>query len=184
MDTTISEMDAIAFLHTSSLLWLLAQSIPLLLWPSFITTLLTSANYYPSPHSSKNIETYLARSLGLTQLFFALVLLVLSGLLPLAPVGTTTTTSNSPYAQAAVLITTLYHTAAGIYSYTRYTATGGQVAYLIGCLGSGFLACVGLYVILFGDGKRLSRRTGADKSTSGWPFRNAEADKRKKTRRY
>ncbi|KAK4195662.1 hypothetical protein QBC40DRAFT_288674 [Triangularia verruculosa] len=177
MDTSVTEMDATTFLHISSLAWLLAQAVPLTLWPSFIITLLSSANYYPSPHSSK-IETYLARSLGLSQLFFALLLLVLSGLLPLEPSGTTT--SNNPYAQAAVLITTLYHTAAGIYSYTRYNATGGQVAYLIGCLGSGFLSCVGLYVLLFGDGKRLSRRTGADKSTSGWPFRNAEADKKKK----
>ncbi|KAK0729035.1 hypothetical protein B0T21DRAFT_205268 [Apiosordaria backusii] len=180
MDTSGTEMDATTFLHLTSLLWLLAQSLPLILWPSFIITLLASANYYPSPHTTK-IETYFARSLGLSQLFFALVLLVLSGLLPLGPAGTTS--ANNPYAQAVVLITTLYHAAAGIYSYTRFTATGGQVAYLIGSLGSGFLSCVGLYVLLFGDEKRLSRRTGADKSTSGWPFRNAVADKRKKTRR-
>jgi hypothetical protein len=44
------------------------------------------------------------------------------------------------------------------------------------------LATFGLWVLLFaGDKKkRVSRRTGADKSTSGWPFKNAEADRKRR----
>ncbi|KAK0660487.1 hypothetical protein QBC41DRAFT_330875 [Cercophora samala] len=196
MDNPSSEMDATTFLHISSFLYLLAQSLPLLLWPSFITTLLSPSNPSPSnysPHSST--ETYLARSLSLTQLSLALILLILSGLLPLGTPSTTknpaaaTTTTSNPYSTTAVLITTLYHTSAGVYSYMQFTSSstpgkgaggGGQTAYLIGCLASSFLASVGLCVVLFGNGKRVSRRTGADKATSGWPFKNKEADKKRR----
>ena len=50
----------------------------------------------------------------------------------------------------------------------------------LGTLGSGFLAAVAFWCILFAssDG-RISRKTGADKRTSGYPFKNDEADKRK-----
>jgi hypothetical protein len=46
--------------------------------------------------------------------------------------------------------------------------------------GSAVLATVGLWIVLFGssDG-RISRKTGADKRTSGFPFKNTEAEKRK-----
>jgi hypothetical protein len=81
-----------------------------------------------------------------------------------------------------VLVTALYHAATASYAYARYHTTGGQLAYLFGCLGGSGLAVFGLWVLMFaGESKRrVSRRTGADKSTSGWPFRNAEADKKKK----
>ncbi|KAK4673124.1 hypothetical protein QC763_109035 [Podospora pseudopauciseta] len=176
MDNPPSEMDSTTFLHLTTLLYLLLQSLPLLLWPSLTTTLLTPPNYYP-PSSSDLVSTYLARTLALTNLTLAALLLALSGLLPLSP-------SPSPYSSAAVLITTLYHSATGVYSYTRYTTPRtSQPIHLLGCLASSFLACVGLYVLLFGDGKRLSRRTGADKATSGWPFRNKEADRKKKKKK-
>jgi hypothetical protein len=51
----------------------------------------------------------------------------------------------------------------------------------LGFAGSAALAAFGTWCLLFGGEKaRISRRTGADKRTSGWPFPNAEADKRKK----
>jgi hypothetical protein len=45
---------------------------------------------------------------------------------------------------------------------------------------SSVLAAMGLWCLLFAtqDG-HISRRTGADKRTSGFPFKNVEADKRK-----
>lgn len=50
----------------------------------------------------------------------------------------------------------------------------------LGTVGYGFFSAVALWCILFAssDG-RISRKTGADKRTSGFPFKNAEADKRK-----
>lgn len=44
----------------------------------------------------------------------------------------------------------------------------------------GGLASVGLWCLLFAssDG-RISRRTGADKRTSGFPFKNEQADKKR-----
>jgi hypothetical protein len=56
---------------------------------------------------------------------------------------------------------------------------------MLGAIGSGGLAAMGLWVILFGSGSHISKRTGADKRTSGWPFKSSEADKKrvpKKTR--
>jgi hypothetical protein len=38
---------------------------------------------------------------------------------------------------------------------------------------------MGLWVILFWNSSRISKRTGADKRTSGWPFGNSEADKKR-----
>lgn len=79
-----------------------------------------------------------------------------------------------------MLVSALYHTATASYSYARYHTTG-QMAYLFGCLGASVLATFGLWVLMFaGEKRRVSRRTGADKSTSGWPFKNAEADKKRR----
>lgn len=56
----------------------------------------------------------------------------------------------------------------------------GVFSFSLGVTGSTFLACIALWCILFAssDG-RISRKTGADKRTSGFPFKNKEADKRK-----
>jgi hypothetical protein len=80
-----------------------------------------------------------------------------------------------------VLITALYHAAAASYTYSRYHTTG-QLAYLLACLAGSSLAASGLWVLLFAgeSNRRVSRRTGADKSTSGWPFRNAVADRKRR----
>lgn len=62
----------------------------------------------------------------------------------------------------------------------RYNSSHGQIGYLLGSLGSGALATFGLWILLFADDKgHISRRTGADKRTSGFPFDNVEADKKR-----
>jgi len=44
---------------------------------------------------------------------------------------------------------------------------------------SGSLAAMGLWCVMFGsDPGHISKRTGADKRTSGWPFGNTIAAKR------
>jgi len=54
------------------------------------------------------------------------------------------------------------------------------MTYSIGVVTHGFLVAVGVWVLLFGvSNGHISRKTGADKRTSGFPFKNKEADKRK-----
>ncbi len=56
----------------------------------------------------------------------------------------------------------------------------GSIGFLSGVVGYGFLAAMGLWCILFASSSgRISRKTGADKRTSGFPFKNAEAEKKK-----
>lgn len=84
----------------------------------------------------------------------------------------------SPFADAVILLSSLYQTFTAFYSYTRFNATntGG---FLLGAVGSGLLAAFGLWCLMFGAGSHISKRTGADKRTSGFPFTNREASKRK-----
>lgn len=56
----------------------------------------------------------------------------------------------------------------------------GQTGYVLGMVGAGAMGAMGLWCIMFaGEKPRISKRTGADKRTSGFPFSNAEADKKK-----
>jgi len=85
----------------------------------------------------------------------------------------------SPYANAVLLVSMFYHATSAGYGYLRFNHSGGQIGYLLGSLGSAALAAFGLWIIMFAhDQKKLSKKTGADKRTSGFPFKNAEADKR------
>jgi hypothetical protein len=78
-----------------------------------------------------------------------------------------------------MLLTTLYHGACAFHTWAQYDATG-KTAYFMGFAGNAVLAAFGVWSLLFaGEKRRVSRRTGADKRTSGFPFGNAEADKRK-----
>ncbi|KAH6650617.1 hypothetical protein F5144DRAFT_54026 [Chaetomium tenue] len=180
-------MDSVSTYSVASLAWLATQAIPLIIWPSLISTLLQvdgpphQGVQYGAAYGS--LEQYFARSLGLAQLALGTLLLVLSGVLPLdsAANQAPATTTPTGTASAAVLVTALYHAATASYAYARYARTGGQFAYLCGCLGGSGLAVFGLWVLLFAGeaNRRVSRRRGADKSTSGWPFRNAEADRKR-----
>lgn len=95
--------------------------------------------------------------------------------------GVTTSASDpkAPYALPTLTITAIFHAAYAFYGYGMWTETG-VISFGLGTIGSGFLSAVALWCILFAssDG-RISRKTGADKRTSGFPFKNNEADKRK-----
>ncbi|CAK7202752.1 hypothetical protein SEUCBS139899_005479 [Sporothrix eucalyptigena] len=166
-------MDAISAYSLASLGWLSAQALPLIVWPSFVASLLMTEVPVPP------VAVYFARALGLAQLGLALQTLVLSGLLPLNSVDDSNTAS--PYAWAALFISTLYHGGAAFYSYGcyYYRMQPTVTAFAVGCIGSSILAAFGTWCMLFGGGSRISRRTGADKRTSGFPFTNSTADKRK-----
>jgi hypothetical protein len=93
---------------------------------------------------------------------------------PAAPADT-----PSPYASAVILVSALYHGSAAFYSYMRF-GDAGQTGFLLGCGGSSALAVMGLWCLMFAGSGHISRRTGADKRTSGFIFKNTEADRRKK----
>jgi hypothetical protein len=88
------------------------------------------------------------------------------------------TSPSDPYATPTLIITMLYHSTTAFYAYARYSRSD-QSAFVLGAIGSGALAAMGLWVIMFGQSSHISERTGADKRTSGWPFRNTEADKKR-----
>ncbi len=190
--TPTPSLQVIGVYSLASLGWLSAQALPLIVWPSFVASLLATdmqlARMFllygtvslvlhmltPRPPAA---TLYFARALGLAQLGLALHGLMLSGLLPLGDSSSTA----SPYAWAAVLMSMLYHGAAAFYSYGcyYYKAQPAETAFAVGCTGSSILAAFGLWCLLFGEGSHISRRTGADKRTSGFPFKNNAADKRK-----
>jgi len=163
--------------------YLSAQALPMLLTPRIIAAMLS-----PDMRSATDLEYYLSRLLGLTLLALAALSLVLTGTVPLTtspPAATTTDTDDAraPYAQPTLLVTFLYHAACAFYSYAVWTQ-GGLFPHLVGVIGSAGLAAVGLWCILFATTEgRFSKKTGADKRTSSYPFKNVEADKRKAGKR-
>lgn len=218
-------LQAIAYYSFATLAWLSAQAVPLILSPTFIASLLTP-NYqhanreytylgtrhrdpkalgdgYPCQYMANTelaVEEYFARSLGFTQLALGLIVVTLSGAVPLTSLTeckfmrppylhvehetassepfAAPTDAGSPYANAVVLLSTLYHFSTAFFSYTRYTESGIG-GFALGIIGSGTLAAFGLWVLMFGSGGHISKRTGADKRTSGFPFSNHVANKRK-----
>lgn len=122
----------------------------------------------------------------------AILTTLLTGSVPLASSSTVDDNNNAPaastpgekdpqsapYAVPTLLVTTLFHSALAFYNYSWYLSSG-QNALALGMVGSAIVASVGVWCLLFATSKgRISRRTGADKRTSGFPFKNAEADKR------
>lgn len=169
--------------------WMILQAIPLLTSPTTIITLLS-----PEVRETTPLESYLSRSLALALLLLSLLTLLLTGSLPLtssladttlAPasiangVSTDPTDPTAPYAVPTLTLTLAYHATVAFYCWTQYTKGLGLPYFLAACV-SGVLVAVGGWCLLFATGEgRISRKTGADKRTSGFPFKNKEADKRK-----
>ncbi|KAK6717384.1 hypothetical protein SNK05_000580 [Fusarium graminearum] len=188
-------MSAIASYSFGNFAWLATQGLPLVIWPNFIGSILRSENDPSSP-----LETYFGRSLGLALLALGLMVVVLSGALPL---GTTSDGKHallspnctlkvakiateapdgapSPYAAAAILISTLHHVSSAFYCYGRYAWTD-ETGFLLGCAGSTIFATFGIYCVLFaGDKAMTSRYHKFDQSTSGFPFSNSQSYRAKK----
>ncbi|KAI1119675.1 hypothetical protein F5Y14DRAFT_396140 [Nemania sp. NC0429] len=173
-------MDSTSAYSFASCAWNTLQAMPLIVAPQAIISLLTIGDDPQAPGTTPSgVEPYLARSLGLALLVLGLVTVVLTGSVPVGSSLDSARDAPSPYVAAALFLTTLHHGAGAAYIWTRYTATGGA-GYLLGFVGSAALAAFGMWCLLFGGEKaRISRRTGADKRTSGFPFPNAEADRRK-----
>lgn len=71
----------------------------------------------------------------------------------------------------------------GFYCYAQWDA-GGSAAFAIAMTVNSMLGALGGWVLLFGSTSgRISRKTGADKRTSGFPFKNAVADKKREKKK-
>ena len=131
------------------------------------------------PRRITDLETYLCRSFGMSQLALAALLLPLTGLLPTsmdAAAASDSTNSKNPYAQPTLVVTTTYHALTAFYLYANLTYNW-NFAFTAGLIGSSVLMCMGIWCLLFGGGQSLSKTTGADKRTSNFPFENKESAK-------
>ncbi|OAX79894.1 hypothetical protein ACJ72_05788 [Emergomyces africanus] len=137
------------------------------------------------------LEIYFARCFGLSLLAIAAITIVLTGSIPISSSSTSssysiTTEENdpkAPYALPTILMSSIFHSSSAFYTYAWYYTTG-QASFALAMVVYGGLAAVGLWCLLFAssDG-RISRRTGADKRTSGFPFKNDEAEKKRASKK-
>lgn len=133
------------------------------------------------------MEMYYARSLGSALLALAVMVVMLTGTVPLtSSVAEAVTTDEkdpkAPYAVPTLMVSTVFQGFCAFYAYTWYTFTG-QAAFAVGVLGYALVASIGLWCILFASSHgKISRKTGADRRTAGFPFSNKEAQKRHEKR--
>ena len=149
------------------------------------------------PRGVTELETFTIRTTGITFLLISFLLLLLTGEIhnfysSSSPAdGNTSNTApemaqsvdmeKSPFAAPAVYATMLFHAVYAAvmygYSWSRFLSGGWLTT---GAVMHFMLAGGGLLLVMFGQGPgRVSKRTGADKRTSGFPFKNSEASKRK-----
>ncbi|KAF9740749.1 hypothetical protein PMIN01_00288 [Paraphaeosphaeria minitans] len=151
------------------------QAAPLIASPTMIMALLS-----PEVREPSTLEIYFSRQLGLALLAIGALNILLTGSVPLSSrlsegATTSATDPKAPYALPTLTITAFFHAALAFYGYTMWTETG-VFSFGLGTLGSSFFCAVAMWCILFAssDG-RISRKTGADKRTSGFPFKNNQA---------
>ncbi|EXJ58833.1 hypothetical protein A1O7_06263 [Cladophialophora yegresii CBS 114405] len=161
-------------------IWLGLQAVPLVVFPKLVIMTLAEEG-----HQTSDVEIYLSRSLGCALMTVGTIIMFFTGTIPLTagisePVSLGDNDLKAPYARPILLVTTFFHSLSFIYCYTSYV-NYQQTGFVLGALGYGIMASVGLWTVIFGDTTaRLSKRTGADKRTSAWPFKNTQAyDKRK-----
>ncbi|KNG88970.1 hypothetical protein ANOM_002220 [Aspergillus nomiae NRRL 13137] len=94
------------------------------------------------------------------------------------PVTTEDSDPKGPYAVPTLIVTGLFQGFSAFYAYTRYLSSG-HTAFAIGMIGYSMTAAIGLWCVLFASSNgKISRKTGADKRTAGFPFKNTEAAKK------
>ncbi|KAI9727033.1 MAG: hypothetical protein M1834_008559 [Cirrosporium novae-zelandiae] len=150
------------------------QATPLLLTPKLIIAMLSS-----EARASTDLEIYLCRSLAFALFTLALLTILLSGSIPLTSTSLSVTPEEddpkAPYAMPMVGLTGLFHTTSATYLYTQYYSTE-QIGFAFGMTIDAALAALSGWILLFGnESGRISKRTGRDKRTSGWPFGNRES---------
>ncbi|KAH0603851.1 uncharacterized protein H6S33_007510 [Morchella sextelata] len=177
-------MDVYYYFNYLSAGWMMLESIPLIASPTVIITMLS-----PDVRETTQLEAYLSRSLGFTLIAFSILNLLLTGSVPLVssfsetavakPAGTDMEDPTAPYAVPSLCVTLTYHLTVAFYCYTQWDS-GYSAAYAVAMVMHSLFSALGAWVLLFGSTSgRISRKTGADKRTSGFPFKNVEAEKKK-----
>lgn len=175
-------MDVYYFYSYGTAAWMALQSIPLIASPTVIVALLS-----PEVREASTLEVYFSRTLGFCLLTIGVLSVLLTGSVPLSsritPADAVTTDAEdpkAPYALPTLTITAFFHAAYAFYAYGMWTQTG-ILSFSLAVLGSGFFCVVAMWCILFAssDG-RISRKTGMDKRTSGFPFKNKESHSERK----
>ena len=89
----------------------------------------------------------------------------------------------APYAGPTVMITSIFHAACASYTYSWYLSTG-QTIFAVGMGPYVGLASIGLWRLLFASGSSgISRKTGVDMRMTRFPFKNVEADKKRREKK-
>lgn len=131
---------------------------------------------------------YFSRSLGFALVLVALIVMFFTGSVPLSssisqPVSLEDSDPKAPYAVPIIRITMLFHALSMIYCYMRWVHYR-QTGYVLGAVGYGAMASFGLWCLIFGTSAgRISKRTGADKRMTGFPFKNTMAYDKKKDKK-
>ncbi|KAG0134103.1 hypothetical protein HOY82DRAFT_240231 [Tuber indicum] len=164
--------------------WMVLEALPLITTPTIIISMLSSEVREPT-----QLESYLSRSLGLALIAFATLNLLLTGSIPLvssfAATATVKGTSTdledptAPYAVPSLSVTLTYHIAVGFYCYQQW-ALGQSATYAIGMIAHGFLAAMGVWVMMFASANgHIYRKTGADDKSSSFSMTNLDGKKEK-----
>merc|ERR1712093_786577 len=109
-------MDVFYTYSYGSAAWLALQAAPLIVSPTIIITLLS-----PDVREASPLEQYFSRSLGLTLLTLGIMIVLLTGSVPLT--SSISDTTKAPYAVPVLTISMVYHSAMAFYCYARYTGS-------------------------------------------------------------
>ncbi|MCJ1382131.1 hypothetical protein MMC17_005243 [Xylographa soralifera] len=141
--------------------WMIFQALGLLISPKLSIAVLA-----PESRGPTSVEVYLARALGFSLLALTILTVLLTGRVSFSSTFADNVSVDESNSKSLFTIPT--------YLYTGLSAFALDVAIY------GGLAAMGLWCLLFASSSgKISRRTGSDKRTSGFPFTNVEADKRK-----
>ncbi|KAJ5138601.1 Glutathione S-transferase/chloride channel C-terminal [Penicillium bovifimosum] len=172
-------MDVFLLYVYSTAAWLSIQSLALIAGPSMIITMLLDETRPSTP-----IELYLCRCFGFSLFTIAILSMLLTGVIPVVsdlkePVTTEEETNpQAPYAVPTLVVTSIFQSACAFYAWTWYVS-GGQGLFAVGVVGYATIAALGLWCMLFASSHgKISRRTGADKRTTGYPFKNRSKKRR------
>lgn len=88
--------------------------------------------------------------------------------------------ASNEIGKATATVAVAFQAVTAFYLYTQLMG-GWSFAFTAGMVGNALLFCFGTWTLLFGqEVGRVSKTTGADKRTSGFPFVNSEAAREKK----
>ncbi|KAF2857832.1 hypothetical protein K470DRAFT_222576 [Piedraia hortae CBS 480.64] len=177
--------------HLTTAAWLTLQSLPTLITPRLITTLLAL-----EPRRSTDLEVYLSRSLGLTLAALAGMSIIVSGILTdqgdqppvrtsqsvaATDVGTPPrTTGGNGISYPTALLTTAYFFSSTFYLYMQFVARM-NFGFTMGLVLNACCFAFGVWILLFGwDKGHVSKRTGMDKRVGKFPFGEKKEKERDK----